>query len=182
MQMVENARVVVYLITGFLESGKTQFLTQTLSQEYFEIEGTTVLILCEEGIEEYDEELLKAKNTVLLTVEDPEELTLEWLQGIDLLYHPERVIIECNGMYPVSKMEELEAPEGWGLVQEITTVDASTFDMYIANMKPLFVEMVRNAELVVFNRCRKDMPLAAYRRNVKVVNHSAEIIFENEDC
>lgn len=61
MQMVENARVVVYLITGFLESGKTQFLTQTLSQEYFEIEGTTVLILCEEGIEEYDEELLKAE-------------------------------------------------------------------------------------------------------------------------
>ena len=38
MQMVDNARVVVYLITGFLESGKTQFLTQTLSQEYFEIE------------------------------------------------------------------------------------------------------------------------------------------------
>ena len=99
MQMVDNARVVVYLITGFLESGKTQFLTQTLSQEYFEIEGTTVLILCEEGIEEYDEELLKKKNTILLTVDGPEELTLEWLQGIDLLYHPERVIIECNGMY-----------------------------------------------------------------------------------
>lgn len=181
MQMVDNARVVVYLITGFLESGKTQFLTQTLSQEYFEIEGTTVLILCEEGIEEYDEELLKKKNTILLTVYGPEELTLEWLQGIDLLYHPVRVIIECNGMYPVSKMEEMEVPKGWGLVQEITTVDASTFDMYIANMKPLFVEMVRNAELVIFNRCTKEMPLASYRRNVKVVNQSAEIIFESED-
>lgn len=181
MQMVDNARVVVYLITGFLESGKTQFLTQTLSQEYFEIEGTTVLILCEEGIEEYDEELLKKKNTILFTVDGPEELTLEWLQGIDLLYHPERVIIECNGMYPVSKMEEMEVPKGWGLVQEITTVDASTFDMYIANMKPLFVEMVRNAELVIFNRCTKEMPLASYRRNVKVVNQSAEIIFESED-
>ena len=45
MQMVDNARVVVYLVNGFLESGKTRFLTQTLEQDYFAIEGKTVLIL-----------------------------------------------------------------------------------------------------------------------------------------
>ena len=33
----------------------------------------------------------------------------------------------------------------------------------------------------MFNRCTKDMPLASYRRNVKVVNQSAQIIFEGED-
>lgn len=181
MQMVDNARVVVYLVNGFLESGKTQFLTQTLAQEYFAIEGKTVLILCEEGEEEYDKELLRRTNTILLTVDGPEEVTKDWLAGVDLLYNPERVIFECNGMYPVSKMEEMDVPKGWGLVQEITIVDASTFDMYIANMKPLFVEMVRNAELVIFNRCTKDMPLAAYRRNVKVVNQNAEIVFEGAD-
>lgn len=181
MQMMENAPVTVYLITGFLESGKTQFLTQTLSQDYFEIEGRTVLIQCEEGVEAYDEEELAKKNTVVLTVEDPEEMTLEWLQGIHILYQPERVIIECNGMYPVSKIEEMEVPEGWGLIQKITIVDASTFDLYLANMKPLFVEMVRNAEMVIFNRCKTEQPLAAYRRSVKVVNQAAEIIFENEN-
>ena len=181
MQMVENARVVVYLVNGFLESGKTRFLTQTLEQDYFAIEGKTVLILCEEGEEEYDKELLRRTNTILLTVDGPEEVTKDWLAGVDLLYNPERVIFECNGMYPVSKMEEMDVPKGWGLVQEITIVDASTFDMYIANMKPLFVEMVRNAELVIFNRCTKEMPLAAYRRNVKVVNQNAEIVFEGAD-
>ncbi len=181
MRMVENARVVVYLMTGFLESGKTQFLKQTLAQEYFAVQGVTVLILCEEGVEEYDETLLKKTNTKLLVVEKPEEITRKWLEEIDKTYRPERVIIECNGMYPVSRMEEMDVPDGWGLIQEITTVDASTFDQYIANMKPLFVEMVRNTELVLFNRCKKEMPLAAYRRSVKVVNQSAEIIFEDED-
>ena len=49
MQMVEDARVVVYLMAGFLESGKSTFLTETLSKNYFKIEGKTVVILCEEG-------------------------------------------------------------------------------------------------------------------------------------
>ena len=126
MQMVDNARVVVYLMTGFLESGKTQFLRYTLGQEYFEIDGNTVLILCEEGEEEYGEDLLKRSRTTLLTVDDPEDITLEWLEEVEQKYKPERVIFECNGMYPVSKMEALEVPKGWGLVQKLTMVDAST--------------------------------------------------------
>lgn len=117
----------------------------------------------------------------IVTVEDPEELTKEFLQEVEDKYHPERVIFECNGMYPVSKMEALDVPDGWGLIQEITTVDASTFDVYIANMKSLFVEMVRNADMVLFNRCTEDMPLAGYRRSVKVVNQGAQIIFEGAE-
>ena len=181
MQMTDDARVVVYFMTGFLESGKTYFLRQTLGKNYFKIDGETVLILCEEGEEEYEPELLIWANADVVTVDDPEELTEDFLQEIEDQYHPDRVIFECNGMYPVSKMEALDVPEGWGLIQKITTVDASTFDLYIANMKSLFVEMVRNADMVVFNRCTEDMPLAAYRRSVKVVNQGAEIIFEGKD-
>ena len=181
MQMVDDARVVVYLMTGFLESGKTSFLKQTIDKQYFKIDGTTVIILCEEGEEEYEEDLLSRAKAKIVTVEDPEELTKEFLQEVEDKYHPERVIFECNGMYPVSKMEALDVPDGWGLIQEITTVDASTFDVYIANMKSLFVEMVRNADMVLFNRCTEDMPLAGYRRSVKVVNQGAQIIFEGAE-
>ena len=181
MQMVDDARVVVYLMTGFLESGKTSFLKQTIDKQYFKIDGTTVIILCEEGEEEYEEDLLARAKAKIVTVEDPEELTKEFLQEVEDKYHPERVIFECNGMYPVSKMEALDVPDGWGLIQEITTVDASTFDVYIANMKSLFVEMVRNADMVLFNRCTEDMPLAGYRRSVKVVNQGAQIIFEGAE-
>lgn len=179
--MTDNARVAVYLMTGFLESGKTSFLRYTIGQEYFRTEGRTVLILCEEGEEEYPRELLARTDTKLLVAESPDELTREWLEEIDRTYGPERVIIECNGMYPVSRMEALDVPDGWGLVQKLVTVDASTFGTYLANMKPLFMDMVRNAELVLFNRCKRDMPLASYRRSVKVVNQGAQIIFEGEE-
>jgi hypothetical protein len=173
--------VMVYLMTGFLDSGKTQFLKFTLEQEYFQIDGRTLLILCEEGEEEYDEEMRKAHNIVMETVEDPEDLTEEWLSELDAKYHPERVVIEYNGMWKVSEFEAMKLPDGWAIEQKITTVDASTFQIYLANMKPLFVEMVRNSELVLFNRCTDIKPLAGYRRSVKVVSPQAEVVFEDEN-
>lgn len=173
--------VLVYLMTGFLDSGKTQFLKFTLAQDYFKIDGTTLLILCEEGEEEYDSQMLKDNNIVVETVEDPEELTEDYLAQLDVKYRPERVVIEYNGMWKVSDFESMKLPEGWGIEQKITTVDASTFQVYLANMKPLFVEMVRNSEMVLFNRCTDIKPLAGYRRSVKVVSPQAEVIFEDEN-
>ena len=78
--------VMVYLMTGFLDSGKTQFLKFTLEQEYFQIDGTTLLILCEEGEEEYSPEMLKEHRIVMETIDDPEALTEEWLEKLDEKY------------------------------------------------------------------------------------------------
>ena len=178
---MEETRVPVYLITGFLESGKTSFLSFTLQQDYFQIDGKTLLILCEEGEEEYDEEALKQCNTVVESIDSEEELTPERLAAMEILHQPERVIIEYNGMWLVSKFEEMEKPEGWGVEQHITCVDASTFQVYMANMKSLFMDMVRNADMVIFNRCQENDPLPSYRRSIKVVNQRAEIIFEDEE-
>ena len=95
---MDEIRVPIYLMTGFLESGKTSFLNFTIGQDYFYIEGRTLLILCEEGEEEYDPELLKMSNTMVEILESEEELTTERLVAMDVLYQPERVIIEYNGM------------------------------------------------------------------------------------
>lgn len=173
--------VMVYLMTGFLDSGKTEFLKFTLAQEYFQIDGKTLLILCEEGEEEYEEELLEDCNVVVETVDSQEELTSEWLKEMNAKHHPARVVVEYNGMWRVSEFEEMELPYGWGIEQKLTVVDASTFQMYLTNLKPLFVEMVRDSELVLFNRCTDIEPLAGYRRSVKVVSPQAEVIFEDEE-
>ena len=166
---MEEIKVPIYLITGFLESGKTSFLSFTLQQDYFQVEGKTLLVLCEEGEEEYDEEALKKSNTVVEVIDSEEELTPERLAAMDILHQPERVIIEYNGMWLVSKFEEMEKPAGWGVEQHITCVDASTFQVYMANMKSLFMDMVRNADMVIFNRCQEEDPLPSYRRSIKVV-------------
>lgn len=157
---MEQPEVMVYLMTGFLDSGKSQFLKFTLAQDYFQIDGTTLLLLCEEGEEEYDAEELKKYGVVIETVDSQEELTEDLLAELDVKYRPERVVIEYNGMWKVSDFEKMKLPEGWGIEQKLTTVDASTFQMYLTNLKPLFVEMVRDAELVLFNRCMDLKPLA----------------------
>ena len=118
---------------------------------------------------------------VIERVEDQEDLTAEWLEEMDRRHEPERVVVEYNGMWKVSDFENLKLPQGWGIEQKLTTVDASTFQMYLTNLKPLFVEMVRGADLVLFNRCEDIRPLAGYRRSVKVVSPQAEVIFEDEE-
>lgn len=178
---MEEIRVPIYLITGFLESGKTSFLNFTLQQDYFYIDGKTLLILCEEGEEEYDMEALKVANTAVEIIEKEEDLTPERLMAMEIIHQPERVIVEYNGMWLASKFEQMQKPEGWGIEQHITCVDASTFQLYMANMKSIFMDMVRNADMVVFNRCKREDPLASYRRGIKVANQRAEIIFEDEE-
>ena len=178
---MDEITVPIYLITGFLESGKTSFLSFTLQQDYFRTEGKTLLILCEEGEEEYDEEALAKDNVVVEVIEKEEDFTPERLQALDIIHQPERVVMEYNGMWLVSKFEEMKLPAGWGIEQHITCVDASTFQVYMQNMKSIFMDMVRNADMVVFNRSKKEYPLANFRRSIKVVNPSAEVIFEDEE-
>ncbi|MDO5135203.1 MAG: GTP-binding protein [Eubacteriales bacterium] len=178
---MDDVRVPVYLITGFLESGKTTFLSFTLDQDYFRIDGKTLLILCEEGEEEYDTKALAKRNTVVEIIEKEEDLTTERLEAMEIIHQPERVVMEYNGMWLVSKLEQMKLPQGWGIEQHITCADASTFQVYMTNMKSIFMDMVRNADMVVFNRCRQGDPLANFRRSIKVNNQRAEVIFEDEE-
>ena len=173
--------IPIYLITGFLESGKTTFINFTVQQEYFQIDEPTLLITCEEGEVEYEEAMLLKHNTVLEVLEDPEELTRDKLRAFQRKYRPDRVILEYNPLWGVKNLEEMQLPHGWGIVQHIVTVDASTFQVYMNNMKSLFVEMVRGADMVMFNRSRKEQPLANFRRSIKVVNPGCEILFEDEE-
>ena len=90
---MDEIRVPIYLMTGFLESGKTSFLNFTLQQDYFYTEGKTLLILCEEGEVEYDPAVLEMSNTVVEVIEDEEDFTTDRLAAMDILHQPERVII-----------------------------------------------------------------------------------------
>ena len=178
---MDEIRVPIYLITGFLESGKTTFLRFTLDQDYFQINGKTLLILMEEGEEEYDTKALAKNNTVVEVIEKEEDLTTERLEAMEIVHQPDRVIIEYNGMWLVSKFYDMKLPSGWGVEQQITCVDGSTFQVYMANMKSIFMDMVKYTDMVVFNRCKREDPLANYRRSIKVSNQSAEVIFEDEE-
>ncbi|MDE7323382.1 MAG: GTPase [Lachnospiraceae bacterium] len=169
----------VYIINGFLESGKTEFISYTLSQPYFQTRGTTLLILCEEGETEYDENILKRSRTVVEVVDEEGQMTASNMIELEKKYKPERIIIEYNGMW---NFKNLKMPWHWKVEQQITTIDASTFQNYYTNMRSLLAEMIRKSELIIFNRCDGlTDQLSSFKRNVKAVNPQAEIIFEDKD-
>lgn len=176
---MNREEIPVYLINGFLESGKTSFLRFTISQDYFQTDETTLLILCEEGEEEYEEKNLAPYHTVIEVIDSEEEFNRETLLMLQEKHHPGRVIIEYNGMWSQEPLKEM--PSYWMVNQQITLVDASTFKEYFANMKSLFLDMVRQSELIMFNRCVENQDLALYRRNIKAVNPEAEMIFEGKN-
>ncbi len=176
--MIDDEVMPLFLINGFLEAGKSQFLQFTMDQEYFQADGKTLLIVCEEGDTEYDPELLKRTKTEVVYIDSLEELTPERLSELELLHNPERVLMEWNGMW---NQDLLRLPKDWTVYQQITIIDGSTFDLYVKNMKPLLGAMVRNSELIICNRCDEVEDLEGYRRILLAMNNQAEIVFEDEE-
>ena len=167
----------VYMINGFLESGKTEFICFTLAQQYFQVKGKTLLILCEEGENEYDSALLEKSRTVVELIDEEGDFTPAHLTDLEKRHKPERIVIEFNGMW---NYKNAKLPWYWKMEQQITIIDGSTFPMYYTNMRSLLAEMVRKSEMIIFNRCDtvKDQ-LNSYKRNIKAVNPSADVIFED---
>lgn len=170
----------VFLINGFLEAGKTKFISYTLQQEYFKADETTVLLLCEEGDTDYDPKILAETKTKIVTVDELSELTPEFFKNIEKTYDPCRVLIEWNGIWP---QDQLKLPADWELFQQITIIDGDTFDLYLNNMKPLLSLMVKNSELIIMNRCDEvaDEDIVRYRRGLKALSPQADLIFEDAD-
>ncbi len=166
----------VYMINGFLESGKTEFITYTLAQPYFRIKGKTLIIACEEGENEYEEALLQKTNSVVEWIEEEEDFNTKHLVELEKKHKPDRIIIEYNGMWNYKNMH---LPWHWKVEQQITTIDGTTFPMYYTNMRSLLAEMVRKSEMIIFNRCDGIEELNVYKRNIKAVNPNADIVFED---
>ncbi len=174
-------QIPVYLITGFLESGKTTFIQEVLDSPDFSDGYRTLLILCEEGEAEYDEKAYSRKNIDMITVENEEDLTPEFMERCQKFYRPQRIFIEFNGMWDARKFAEERMIKKWELVQVITIVDGSTFEVYLNNMRSILQNIFSLTELVIFNRCTEQMDLQKFRRSVKGVNQQAMVSFEDEE-
>lgn len=174
----EEREVPVYLFTGILESGKTSFINDTLRDPGFSRGEKTVLIVCEEGVEEYDSVELSKKNVFIESVENKEDLTEAFFEKCEKFYTPERVMIEYNGMWEMDGVDEDKMPEEWVLAQVISTVDATTFNMYWTNMRSIVIEQLSLADMVILNRCTNETKRNDFRRCVKLFNKKAQIGYE----
>ena len=170
--------IPVYLIAGFLDAGKTNFINGIL-QDGFAAEDRTLLICCEEGEEEYESKFLD--NVFTYKIDDPEQMTPDFFKKLEKQYKPKQVIIEYNGMWMIEPLYRNGLPANWILYQIMTLVDANTFEMYVKNMGQLMMEKITNADLLIFNRCNEELRAALRARNLRMVNRRADIYLENAD-
>lgn len=178
--MPSREPIPVYVFTGFLESGKTQFIKEILGDPGFTENERTALLLCEEGLEEYDEREMLRLGTAIVPIESPDRLTPNILKRVEQKYDPDRILVEYNGMW---KLDDLIAafPARWELYQIVTTVDATTFELYSANMGPMMFEHITTADLVVFNRCTDALKEMLYQKNIRAMNPRATIYLDDVD-
>lgn len=174
-------KIPVYMITGFLEGGKTTFMNEVLLEGEFSDGQPALLIACEDGEVEYDRDELLKRSIALVTVEEEEEFNNLFLQQQIKKYRPKKVFIEMNGMWDSKWMYEPNAMPNLELVQVISIIDGSTFPVYLSNMRSILSNLFQFAEMVIFNRCTEQMDLHSYRRTIRGLNPAAMVYFEGED-
>lgn len=167
----------VYLFLGFLESGKTKFIQETLEDKRFDSGERTLLIVTEEGEEEYDLSRFAVKNVSVEVLTGKEELTQDNLSALQVRHKAERVLVEYNGMWLLDDFYEA-MPEGWMLNQVMTFFDSSTFLSYNANMRQLTYDKIQGTQMVVFNRFAEDMDKMEFHKLIRAITRRSDIVYE----
>lgn len=175
--MSNKKDIPVYLFTGFLESGKTKFIQETLEDRRFCNGERTLLLVCEEGEEEYAPEQFADKNVFIRVASSQEELTADRLSAWLKETRAERVVIEYNGMWLLDVLYGA-MPEGWMVYQEFMFADAGTFLTYNANMRQLVYDKLKSCELVVFNRFNGSMDKMEFHKIVRAASRRSDIAYE----
>ena len=171
----------VFVVTGFLDSGKTTMIKETLMEQEWIEPGLTLLLMCEEGEEEYTQEYLDEKEMVLLKIDDISQLNTVFFKNCEKNYHPAQIVIEYNGMWKLEDLLTIKYPRNFELQGVYSTVDGTTLDMYLTNMRNMLMEQLAESELIVVNRCAEGVDRSGFRRALKVQNPMAQLIFEGID-
>ena len=172
-------QIPVYVFTGFLDSGKTKFIQETLEDPRFNAGERTLLLVFEEGEEEYDFSTYPHKN-VFLEVLDQQTVTTKEMQALAKKHKAERVVAELNGMQLVGDLY-MRFPEDWAVAQEVMFADSTTIMAYNANMRNLVMDKLVGAQMVVFNRLTKGQDTMPFHKIVRAANRRIDILYDYTD-
>lgn len=172
--------IPVYLFTGFLDGGKTRFIQETLADPRFNKGEKTLLLMCEDGEEEYDPRFFTGRQVFIEEVDSPAKVNAGNFAALLARHKAERVVIEYNGMWLLDDLFRA-LPEGWVVYQEFLFADARSFVSYNANMRQLVYDKLKSCELAVFNRCGEAVDKMEIHRIVRGVSRRCDIAYEAPD-
>ena len=149
-------QIPVYLFVGMLESGKTRFIQETMEDPQFDSGDKTLLLVCEEGEEEYDSDKFGFGGVTVATLEDKSELNRKNLEELAAKSGCGRVVIEYNGMWLIQDLVDA-MPDNWLIYQCLATADGTTIKTYAGDnaMRGLLLDKLRVSELLVVNRAEQ---------------------------
>ena len=171
--------IPVYAFTGFLEAGKTKFIQETLEDPRFNSGERTLVLICEEGEEEYDPSTYPHKE-VFFQVIDQEAITTQELEALAQKHSAMRVIVELNGMQMIEPFYR-KMPQSWQLAQEVMFADATTILSYNTNLRSLVVDKLSGAEMVVFNRMDPKGDRMPLHKLARALNRRIDIVYDCTD-
>ena len=172
-------QIPVYVFTGFLDSGKTKFIQETLEDPRFNSGERTLLLVFEEGEEEYDSSTYPSQN-VFMEVLDQQTVTTQQLEALGKKYKAQRVVAELNGMQLVGDIYS-RFPEEWVIAQEVMFADSTTFMTYNANMRNLVMDKLVGGQMVVFNRLEPGEDTMPLHKLVRAANRRIDILYDYTD-
>ena len=172
-------QIPVYAFTGFLDSGKTKFIQETLEDPRFNAGERTLVLIFEEGEEEYDLSTYPYKN-VYLEVLDQQTVSTEELKALQKKYKAERVVAELNGMQQVGDLY-MRFPSQWAIAQEVMFADSTTIMAYNANMRNLVMDKLVGAQMVVFNRMTPGADVMPFHKLARAANRRIDILYDYTD-
>ena len=173
------SQIPVYVFTGFLDSGKTKFIQETLEDPRFNAGERTLLLVFEEGEEEYDFSAYPHKN-VYLEVLDQQTVTSGELKALAKKHKAQRVVAELNGMQLVGDLYS-RFPEDWVVDQEVMFADSTTIMAYNANMRNLVMDKLMGGQMVVFNRLQPGADTTELHKLVRAANRRMDILYDYLD-
>ena len=172
-------QIPVYAFTGFLDSGKTKFIQETLEDPRFNAGERTLVLIFEEGEEEYDLSTYPHKNVYLETL-DQQTVTEEQLVALQKKYRAERIVAELNGMQLVADLYN-RFPQNWVIAQEVMFADSTTFQAYNSNMRNLVMDKLMGAQMVVFNRLTPGEDTMPLHKLARAANRRIDILYDYTD-
>ena len=172
-------QIPVYVFTGFLDSGKTKFIQETLEDPRFNAGERTLLLVFEEGEEEYDFTTYPHKS-VYMQVLDQQTVTTKELAALTKKYKADRIVAELNGMQQVGDLY-MRFPEEWVVAQEVMFADSTTFMAYNANMRNLVMDKLVGAQMVVFNRLTPGADTMPLHKIARAANRKIDILYDYTD-
>ena len=175
-----KANIPVYLFTGFLEGGKTHIIQESMSDERFNTGEKTLIIQCEEGIDELDLSTFSGRNVYLATLDSESDVTPEKLDACRDGHLIDRVIIEYNGMWQLQTLYE-NLPDGWFIFQNMMFADANTFISYNQNMRSLMFDKLISCEMIVLNRTPDNIDKDEIHKIVRGASRRAAITYDYPD-